>query len=290
MNLIQFRLIEGKPTFWGLTDVPEIPREPKRHWTKTGEWELFENKILPNYQEKVSKCEQKALRIENHEEFIRKLYENDSRITGPMSFDAWQRVVLKHNDTFEVPEGFRLVEENCCLSDCCPVDGRCEHCIEPAKMIRLVPIKEESFSDHILKFSTTNSIAKAMFEKKPDNDIHMDSLNEGERFYNENYSGTEMSELLKPYITNSYIAGKRSVNTEEIDNLTAIIAKHVSRIQKLEAENSELKSEIDNEVLLKNKQFNEGIEAALKALLTLDIASGTVHDSDVYIKIEKLKR
>lgn len=45
------------------------------------------------------------VRIDNSEEIERKLYQTDNRINGPISFDAWKRIILQHGDIFQV-EGF----------------------------------------------------------------------------------------------------------------------------------------------------------------------------------------
>lgn len=45
---------------------------------------------------------------------------------------------------------------------------------------------------------------------EPRKGFYMTHYDEAVRFYNESYSGTEMSEFLKPYVINSYLAGKRS--------------------------------------------------------------------------------
>lgn len=44
--------------FWktDLEEWPEKPKEPIRHWTKTGEWERYEDKLLPKYNEAITEA------------------------------------------------------------------------------------------------------------------------------------------------------------------------------------------------------------------------------------------
>lgn len=38
-----------------ITNLPEKPKQPPSHWTATSRWELYEQKILPKYNEAVQK-------------------------------------------------------------------------------------------------------------------------------------------------------------------------------------------------------------------------------------------
>lgn len=56
-----------------------------------------------------------------------------------------------------------------------------------------------------------------MIKSQEEKKLHIELWEEGEAFYNESYSGTQISEFLKPYIINSYTAGKRSAMHESVE-------------------------------------------------------------------------
>lgn len=116
MNLIQFRLIEGKPTFWGLVDAPNNAypsvKDDSRSW----------------YNQTFKLCEEKALRIVNSEVL---------ELSNPIHFYSGNNSLgLKHNDTFSIPEGWEFKEEYNHIEE--------KHGIESYKVIRLAPSSKES--------------------------------------------------------------------------------------------------------------------------------------------------
>lgn len=71
-----------------------------------------------------------------------------------------------------------------------------------------------------------------------------------------------------------------------------VIKKHVARIQKLESEITDLKLELESEVNLKERGFNEGIEAAKNRLKLMEDNQGDIYSNLEYVldELEKLKK
>jgi len=133
MDIIQFRLIEGKAKFFLLKDVPEFPNLDDR----TGLWysETGGYKDPSNwYDEKLKLCELIAKEIDNPELIAVEL------------FGKWCQLYnnfkeLKHNDTLELPEGLNIDDgwKDHCTIDCEKKTQCLYYCEKGTETIHLIP-------------------------------------------------------------------------------------------------------------------------------------------------------
>jgi hypothetical protein len=132
MNLIKHTNNE----FYLLQNVPDKKDFMVSRTSSSGVYHQNLNEV--KYNEAMKAREGSKLKIVNPEEIERKLYQNDKRITGPMSFDAWRRIILKPGDTFPLPEGILFKTEPGFNDKAEPIEG-----------IRLYASKEEESQDQL---------------------------------------------------------------------------------------------------------------------------------------------
>lgn len=102
--------------FWLLENVPEEPKEPARHWTKTSEWEEYESKTLPAYRDALEACIAAKKEIVNPELIV------DGGTHGLcFTKDGKQ---IRDGDIFPLPDNVEF--ERRWVNECRDVHGDCQ--------------------------------------------------------------------------------------------------------------------------------------------------------------------
>ena len=159
MNKILYKLKDGKPSFWGIMDIPRYPDKDK-----IGSW-LYYHEAVEKYEADFKKCKANALEIinwedENKLDVVRSKGERYTKcLTGP----------LKDGDTFPLPDSLEFKREF--KNDCRDVHGDCQltgdeyrrgcqhRCKKEVEVLRLVPkTKPEDYNneEYIFRFIKNN--------------------------------------------------------------------------------------------------------------------------------------